>query len=188
MSAPTAPRSRPTSDRSASEMRRQLTHGRMRRPRRPGPAQRRQEVEALGAAQELDRQHPLDVGAHLPQVHGGDRAHRDVILLAGRGRDRVDAGGVRQHLVLAHQAGGDVLGDHEAGVESAVAGQKRRLARLTWSGSASARCAAREIDPSSASAILSMSSAKATGSPWKLPFDITSPLRRPAPAGCRWRR
>ena len=81
--------------------------------------------------------------AHLPQVHGRGRAHRDVILLAGARRDRVGAGRVHEHLALADEAGGDVLGDHEARVEAAVGGQERRAGRSTGPGSASARCGAR---------------------------------------------
>jgi len=80
------------------------------------------------ARQELDRQYPLDVMAHLPQMHGSRRAHRDVILLAGAGGDRVGACGMHQHLVLAHEAGGHVLRDHEARVQAAVGGQERREA------------------------------------------------------------
>ena len=70
----------------------------------------------------------LDVRADLPQMDGGGRAHRDVILLARARRDRVDARGVREHAVLGDQARGHVLGDHEPGVEPALVGQERRQA------------------------------------------------------------
>ena len=48
------------------------------------------------------------------------RTHRDVIFATGRGRDRVDARGMREHLVLADERRGDVLREHEATIQSAV--------------------------------------------------------------------
>ncbi len=55
-------------------------------------------------------------------------AHAHVVLLVGGGRDRVDARRVREHLVLADERGGGVLGDHEAVVQAAVADEEGRQA------------------------------------------------------------
>ena len=52
-------------------------------------------------------------------------AHRDVVFLVGGGRDRVDAGGVGERLVLGGEGRGGDLRDHQAGLQAAVAGQER---------------------------------------------------------------
>ena len=52
--------------------------------------------------------------------------HRDVILLVGGGRDRVDARRMRHLLVLGHERRGRHLRDHEAGVEAGFRGEEGR--------------------------------------------------------------
>ncbi len=47
-----------------------------------------------------------------------------MILAPGAGGDGVDASGVAEHLVLAHQGGAGHLRDHEAGVQPAVPGEE----------------------------------------------------------------
>ena len=54
-----------------------------------------------------------------------DRRHRDVVLHAGRGRDRVDRRREALRLVLGHQRGRGVLDDHEPRVEARARGQER---------------------------------------------------------------
>ena len=82
--------------------------------------ERSQKFDALGSGEQLDREHALGVRQHLPGLEPGGVSHRDVILLPRAGRDRVDARRVTQRLVLADEGGGDVLRDHEAGVETPV--------------------------------------------------------------------
>ena len=82
--------------------------------------ERGEELDPLRACEQLDRERALDVREHLPALEGGRVPHRDVIFLARARRDRVDAGGMAQHLVLAHEGSGHVLRDHEAGVEPPV--------------------------------------------------------------------
>ena len=53
-----------------------------------------------------------------------------MVLAAGRGRDRVDAGGVRQRLALRDQRRGRDLGHHEPRVEPRRVDQERRQPRL----------------------------------------------------------
>ena len=59
------------------------------------------------------------------QLAGGVPAHRDVVLLHRRRRDRVDGGGHREPLQLAHEPGGRVLGDHQARVDAGVVREER---------------------------------------------------------------
>ena len=50
--------------------------------------------------------------------------HRNVIFLVSRGRDRIDAGGMRLLLVLRHQRRRGYLWDHEARIKAGFRGQK----------------------------------------------------------------
>ena len=118
------------------------------------------------------------------RLEPGRVAHRHVIFLARARRDRVDARRMREHLVLGDERRGDVLRDHEAGVEPALprrgtAGGPRRA-----SGSTSRSTRRSEMLASSAAAIASASSANASGWPWKLPAERDRRRRR-ARAGCR---
>ena len=109
-----------------AEARRERAHERVRRADARARLERREELDALRTGEQLDRERPLGVREHLPRLQAGRVPHRDVILLAGARRDRVDAGRVAEHLVLADERRGDVLRDHEAGVEPAVGRQERR--------------------------------------------------------------
>ena len=55
-----------------------------------------------------------------------ESAHANVVLLAARRRDRVDAGRVGQHFVLAHEPRGRAVRDHETRVEAGVMRQESR--------------------------------------------------------------
>ena len=54
--------------------------------------QRPEELHRLERRHQLDRQHPLEVLDDRGELAGGDRRHRDVVLLGRGGRDRVDRG------------------------------------------------------------------------------------------------
>ena len=135
----------------------------------------RAQVERLRRDEQLDRQDPLDVLEDVARVPRRDRAHRDVVLLVGARRDRIDRRRMGQDLVLRHEGGGGVLVDHHPGVEPG-----RRRARNAGSpplsrGSTSSAVRRSLIEPSSASASFAKSSASAIGSPWKLPPLMTRP-------------
>ena len=77
------------------------------------------------------------------RLQPGRVPHRDVILLAGARRDRVDARRMAQHLVLADERSGDVLRDHEARSSARRRSvEERRAGRPRGSGSRAARRAA----------------------------------------------
>ena len=102
-------------------------HARAPRPRRAGHRPCREpQVERLRRDEQLDRQDPLDVAGDRPRVAGRDRAHRDVVLLVGARRDRVDRRRMREDLVLGHQGGRGVLVDHHPGVDPRRGRQERR--------------------------------------------------------------
>ncbi len=71
----------------------------------------------------------------------GERRHADVVLLIGRGRQRIDRGRMGERLVLRRQRRRGHVRDHEAGVDAAVLDEERRQARRA-PGRSSARCAA----------------------------------------------
>ncbi len=146
---------------------------------------RRVEADALGRGQQLDADDGGRVVAHVVQAPGGEGGHRDVVLLVGRGRQAVHAGGMGQRLVLAGQRRGGDLGDHEAGIDAGIGDQEGGQAAHRRVGQ-QRRAPFGQCAPISAIASASVSAAIATGSAWKLPPDSTSPDRR-TPAGCRWR-
>ena len=86
-------------------------------PRRVVPGQA--EIERLGPDQQFDRDDPLDVLEDGPGVSGGDRAHRDVVLLVRARRHRIDRRRMGEDLVLGGKGGGRVLDDHHPGIEAA---------------------------------------------------------------------
>src|SRR3712207_7631441 len=53
--------------------------------------------------EELDRECALGVREHLPRLETRSVPHRNVVLLSGARRNRVDARRVAEHLVLAHE-------------------------------------------------------------------------------------
>ena len=88
--------------------------------------QGREELDALCAGEQLDRQCAFGIREHLPGLEAGGVSHGDVILLAGARRDGINAGRMAERLVLADEGRSDVLRNHEAGVETAVHGEKGR--------------------------------------------------------------
>ena len=90
--------------------------------------QRRVEVAALRGGEQLDRDDVRGVLRHAARRRARVRRHRDVILLVGRGRDRVDARRIGALLVLRDQRRGRHLRDHEAGVEPRLRREERRQA------------------------------------------------------------
>ena len=152
-----------------------------RRRRRPatgaGRIERREpQVERLGGAEQLDREDLLDVLQDRPGVPRGDRAHRHVVLLvrATSGSSRPTPGGPAPCSRTRGPrpcTGRSSAPSSEPGSRS----QERRQAAVQARVHAAAPSAAREIDPSSASASFAKSSARAIGSPWKLPPLITRP-------------
>jgi hypothetical protein len=81
------------------------------------------EIQSLRGREELDRHHLVHVVNHRQQLRGGVGSHADVIFLAVRADDRVDRCGRAQLLVLAHDAGGDVLRNHETRVQARLVHQ-----------------------------------------------------------------
>ncbi len=67
-------------------------------------AQRRMEITALRSGQQLDADHVGGVLGHLHQPACAMRDHRHMVFLVGRGRDRVNAGGVGALLVFETSA------------------------------------------------------------------------------------
>ena len=62
------------------------------------------------AGHQLDGNHPCGIPGDLRRLARGDRGHRHMVLLAGGGRDRIDACREGQALVLADQGSGGHLG------------------------------------------------------------------------------
>ena len=93
-------------------------------------AQRQPQVERLGGDDQFEGQDPLDVRDDGHGVAGRDRSHRDVVFLIRRGRDRVGAGRVGQHLVLRRQRRGRVLEQHHARLQPAAGRKERRQAAV----------------------------------------------------------
>ena len=84
------------------------------------------QVEGAGRGEDLDGQHPgqsVDGAAQLARCRP---AHRHVVLLHRRRRDRVDGGRHGQALELRDDARLGVLGDHVAGVDPGVVGEEGR--------------------------------------------------------------
>ena len=77
---------------------------------------------------DLDGDDLYDVLEDLRRLASGDGAHAHVVFAARAGRDRVNGGRVRQDLVLGHQRGGGVLGNHEPRVQAARLHEERRQA------------------------------------------------------------
>ncbi len=82
----------------------------------PG-AQRPEQIERLAGGERLDRHHRAGVADDGAGLAGGDRTHRDMVLLPRLGRDRVDRRGMAQDLVLGNQGGGRDLRHHQARVD-----------------------------------------------------------------------
>lgn len=87
-------------------------------------AQRRMEVAALRRGQQFDADHVGRVLGHLHQPACAVRGHRHMVFLVGRGRDRVNAGGVGALLVFRDQRGSSHLRNHETGIQTGTWGQE----------------------------------------------------------------
>src|SRR5438309_2120637 len=83
----------------------------------------------LRGAERLECQDGLRIGRDLARALRAVPAHAVVVFLVGRGRQRVNAGGRRQQLIVGDQGGRCVLQQHVAGVEAGVPGQERRKLR-----------------------------------------------------------
>ena len=68
------------------------------------------------------------VVGHLAEAPRGEGRHRDMVLLVGGGRQRIDRGGMGQRLVLGGQRRRRHMGDHEAGIEPALGDEEGRQA------------------------------------------------------------
>lgn len=79
------------------------------------------EVEGLGGADEFDGEDVFDAVEDFVELYGGGSAHADVVFLAERGGDGVDASGGGEDLAFVDECGGGVLGDHVAAVEAGIA-------------------------------------------------------------------
>lgn len=88
------------------------------------------EVECLGSVEELDGEDALGVLAHLVALRGGVATHADEVFLVLTAGDAVDRGGCAELLALAHDAGGGILRNHEAAVETGFGHQERRQTAL----------------------------------------------------------
>ena len=77
---------------------------------------------------DLDREHPGEPVDRTAELARRGPAHRHVVLLHRRRRDRVDGCRHREPLQLRHDARGRVLRDHEARVDADLVRQERRQA------------------------------------------------------------
>ena len=151
-----------------------------------GGRQRRAQVEGAGGGEQLDREHaaqPVDGPAQLARRRP---AHRHVVLLHRRGRDRVDRGGHGEPLEL-----GD---DRRPACTGRSCGRSRRRGRRRGTAAArpsgprrgSGRCAARRSTPGRRR--------RSRGSPARSRAGrrgscrCSRPVRRAARPGCRWPR
>ena len=116
-------RSVPGRRRTGAQQRRDDGAGR----RAPASSGARRSMRA-GGGQQLDRQHAGEAVDRAAQLAGGRPAHRDVVLLHRRARDRVDRGRDREPLQLGDDRGLGVLRDHVAAVDARVVGEERRQA------------------------------------------------------------
>ena len=82
-------------------------------------------LDAARGGHELDREHALQPVDAAAQLAGGAPAHRHVVLLHRRRRDRVDGCRRRQPLELAHDPGLRVLRDHVPRVDARVRREER---------------------------------------------------------------
>ena len=93
-----------------------------------GAHDRLDECDAAGGAEELVGEHDAHERDQISQVHGLGHPHGHPVLLVGAGRCAHVGGRSGQHLDLAQERRGRVLGDHEAGVVRGRAGQVARQA------------------------------------------------------------
>ena len=104
--------------------------------------QRPAEVDALRRGEQLDRDDGRRVARHRREPARGEGRHADVVFLVRRGRQRIDAGRMRERLVLGRERRRRDLRDHEARIDAAVA-RRGTAAGPTASRRSAARCGAR---------------------------------------------
>ena len=90
---------------------------------------RRAQIHTLGCGQQFNRQNVGHVVGDIAQLARGEGRHRHMIFLVGAGRQAVHTGRMRIGFIFAGQRGGGDMGNHEPGIDAAVAHQKRRQAR-----------------------------------------------------------
>ena len=124
---------------------------------------------------------------HRQQPPRAVRRHRHVVLLVGRGRDRIDArriGAAACSRTTSAAAVTCAIMKPELSPGFGV----RNAGRPESAGSTSMAMRRSASEPISQIASAIMSAAKATGSAWKLPPDSASSLVRRRSADCRRRR
>ncbi len=84
------------------------------------------EIQGLRGGHELDPQHAIGVIQDLPSLDGRVHSHRDKVLLVGRGRDGLDAGGRAQDALFHDQVVHGVLRKHQPGVKAGLVRQEIR--------------------------------------------------------------
>ena len=197
ISASTALTSRPS--RTAVAMRSMSASGRSSRSRseilrtkalvaatpRPGCRGARNST-ACAPARKLDSDGSFRVRKHLKRLQSGRVAHRDVVLLAGAGRDRVHAHGMAQGLVLRDERGGDVLRDHgRFNPPCSVRNGGSPSERLGLTMRSNRRS---EMFASSATAIAGASSTEGDGLAVGIPVGDDLALGHEDQRGCPWPR
>ena len=119
-SAARSPRCRATGGRSSTRCGTSCAHVAQRRHRAAASFERRRAGRAPGTRTAPRSRRTSVASARRARLERRGHAHADVVFLAGRGRDRVDAGRVRERLELRGQRGGRDLRHHEPGVQPAV--------------------------------------------------------------------
>ena len=131
-------------------------------------------LHALRCGHGFDADHHRRIAHHVAQAARAVGRHGHMVLLVGGGGQAGHAAGVGQALVLGGQGSGGDLRNHETRVHAAVADEEGGQAREAGVEQQDRRRS--EMAPISATASAMMSATKATGSAWKLPPEITSPL------------
>ena len=93
-----------------------------------GSTRRTTELDTLCRIHQLDRQDMIQIVHNLKELRRRIGSHTHMVFLPVTGHDRVAAGGITVHLVLAHHAGCRILRDHKAGIQSGIGNQKFRQA------------------------------------------------------------
>ena len=170
------PRSRPLSDAVAGEVRRELAHRGLERADAPGPAAAaggsRGPARRTAARPRAPARRSRTPATGAPRRSPPSRRDPPGRPRSGSSRRSPDA---RAPCSRTDEARGHVLRDHEPGVEPAVAREERRLAlrhgRVEHALGAPLGDG-RRARPARSSACRARTR---TGSPWKLPLDMTSP-------------
>jgi len=118
----------------------ELAHARLRRGDPFARLERAPLIDPRRRRHDLDRQRGFHVAHDLDELLRADAPHAHVVFFSRRGRDRVHARRVAEHLVLADERRARDLRDHEARVQAAhrprrreerrEAGRERRVHQL----------------------------------------------------------